>query len=60
MEEKPSDEFPERTQHPAPDTEMVDWIKMASTVTKKGDIDEYAHLVWSRCLGLAWLGLQVF
>ena len=44
--------------YPAPDMEMVDWIKSTSTVTKKGDIDEYAHLVWSRCLGLVWLTLQ--
>ena len=33
--------------------EILDWIKSASNVTKKGDIDEYAHLMWSRCLGLA-------
>ena len=39
---------------------MPDWIKLTSNVTKKGDIDEYAHPVWSRCLDLAWLGLQVF
>ena len=46
--------------YPAPDTEMMDWIKSASDVTMEGDVDEYAHLMWSRCLGLAWLGLQVF
>ena len=46
--------------YPAPDTAMVDWIKLTSNVTKKGDIDGYAHLMWLQCLGLAWLGLQVF
>ena len=39
---------------------MADWIKSALNVTKKGDTDEYAHLMWSRRLGLAWLGMQVF
>ena len=39
---------------------MAEWIKSASTVTKKGDVDEYEHLMWSRRLGLAWLGLQGF
>ena len=39
---------------------MVDWIKMASDVTKKGYLDEYARLMWLLCLGLTWLGLQVF
>ena len=31
--------------YPGPDTEMADWIKPASTTTKKGHVDEYAHLV---------------
>ena len=39
------------------DRETADWIESASTITDKGDIDEYAHLMWSRCLGLAWRGL---
>ena len=43
-----------------PDTATVDWIKSASTVKKKGDVDEYAHLMWSRCLDLTLLGLQDF
>ena len=46
--------------HPAPDTVAVDWIKLASFVTRKGDTDGYMRLMWLWCLGLAWLELQVF
>ena len=45
---------------PSSHTVVVDWIKLASTHTKKGDIDGYAHLMWLQCLGPAWLGQQVF
>ena len=44
--------------YPAPDTEMLDWIKLASTVINRGDINEYKYLMLSRSLSLAYLGLQ--
>ena len=43
----------------APDAGMVDWIKLASNIIKKGDVDGYAHLTWPQYLSLAWLGLQI-
>ena len=46
--------------YPASDTVVVDWIKLASFVTMKGDTSGYTRLVWLWCLGLAWLELQVF
>ena len=39
---------------------VVDWIKLASFVTVKGDTGGYTRLAWLWCLGLAWLELQVF
>ena len=38
---------------------MADWIKTASDFTKKGDINEYAHLMWFWYLSLTFSGCEL-
>lgn len=39
---------------------LGDLIKLVTLVMMKGvDTDEYVHLVWLWCLGLAWLELEL-
>ena len=39
---------------------MAGRIKFASNITKKGDIDGYAHLIWSRIKDLSGWSCRLF